>query len=136
MALHGFLDEFQGRRLVPLLGDKGFQDPTLVIDGAPQVAHLATHLHVDLIEMPAPMGVGPHVLNPLAADLAGEHRAEPVPPQTHRLVADIDPALEQQVLDIAQRERVADVHHDHQPDHLRGAVKLAERVLRLGHAPG
>jgi hypothetical protein len=51
-------------------------------------------------------------------------------------MADVDAMLEQQVLDIAQRERVADVHHDDQPDHLRGAVKVAERVLRLGHATG
>jgi hypothetical protein len=32
-------------------------------------------------------------------------------------MADVDAALEQQVLDVAQRQRVADVHHDHQPDH-------------------
>jgi len=65
------------------------------------------------------MGVGPHALNPLAADLAGEHRAEPVPPQPNRLMADVDAALEQKILDVAQRQRVADVHYHHQPDHLR-----------------
>jgi hypothetical protein len=43
-----------------------------------------------------------HVLDPLPADLAGEHRAEPVPPQPHRLMADVDAALEQQVLDVPQ----------------------------------
>jgi hypothetical protein len=37
------------------------------------------------------------------SDLRCEHRAEPVPPKTHRLVADIDTALEQKVLDLAQR---------------------------------
>jgi hypothetical protein len=36
-------------------------------------------------------------------DLRGEHRTEPIPPETHRLVADIDTALEQQILDLAQR---------------------------------
>ena len=29
-------------------------------------------------------------LNPFSSDLGGEHRAEPVPPKPHRLVADID----------------------------------------------
>ena len=78
-----------------------------MIDGAPEVAHLAIDLHVDLVEMPSPMGVGPPVLSPLAAELAGEHRAEPVPPQAHRLVADIDATLEQQVLDIAGNGRTS-----------------------------
>jgi hypothetical protein len=31
-----------------------------------------------------------HVADPLAADLASEHWAEPVPPEGHRLVANID----------------------------------------------
>jgi hypothetical protein len=31
--------------------------------------------------------------------------AEPVPQEPHRLVADIDPALEQQVLYVPQRQR-------------------------------
>jgi len=50
-------------------------------------------------------------------DLGGEHWTEPVPPQTNRLVADIDAALEQQILDLAQRQRVADVQHPRQADH-------------------
>lgn len=71
------------------------------------------------------------VVNPLATDLAGEHRAEPGPPQPHRLVADVEPSLEQQVLDIPQRQRVADVHLYDRPDHLRRAVKIAERAFAL-----
>ena len=46
------------------------------------------------------------MLHPLPSDLAGEHRTEPVPPKPHRLVADVDAALEQQILDVAQRQRV------------------------------
>ena len=42
-------------------------------------------------------------MNSSYARLRGEHRAEPVPPEPYRLVADIDTALEQQVLDLAQR---------------------------------
>jgi hypothetical protein len=40
------------------------------------------------------------------ANLAGEHRAKSVPPEPDRLVANVDPALGQQILDIAQRQRV------------------------------
>jgi hypothetical protein len=37
VALHGFLDEFQGRGLIPLRGDEGFQHFALVVDSAPKV---------------------------------------------------------------------------------------------------
>jgi hypothetical protein len=33
-------------------------------------------------------------------DLGGKHWTEPVPPEPHRLVADVDAALEQQILDL------------------------------------
>ena len=39
-------------------------------------------------------------LNPFSSDLGGEHRAEPVPPKPHRLVANINTALVQQILDV------------------------------------
>jgi hypothetical protein len=39
-------------------------------------------------------------LNPFSSDLGGEHRAEPVPPKPHRLVADIDATFMQQILDV------------------------------------
>jgi hypothetical protein len=75
VALHCFLDELQRRGLVPRGGDEGFQHLALMIDGPPEVAHLAIDPHVDLVEMPTPVGVGPHVLDPLSSDLGGEHRA-------------------------------------------------------------
>ena len=34
-----------------------------------------------------------HVRDPLLADLGGEHRAKPVPPEPDGLMADVDPAL-------------------------------------------
>jgi hypothetical protein len=40
--------------------------------------------------VPLPVGVGPHVIDALPADLRGEHRAKPVPPQPHRFVANVD----------------------------------------------
>ena len=80
-----------------------------MIDRSPQVHHLAIELDVHLVEVPAPMAEPAHVGNALPADVPGEHRAEPVPPEAHRLVADVDATLEQQILDVAQRERIPHV---------------------------
>ena len=68
------------------------------------------------------------------ADLGGEHWAKPVPPERDSLVADVDPALGQQILDIAKGQGVPHVHHHDEADDLRRAVEISERVahdLRL-----
>ena len=88
-----------------------------LIDRSPEVHHLAVELDVHLVEVPAPMPEPAHSADPLPADVRGEQRTEAVPPMPHRLVADVDAAFEQQVLNITQRERKADIHHHHQPDH-------------------
>jgi hypothetical protein len=41
-----------------------------------------------------------HAVLPLPTYRAGELRTEPVPPVTYRLMADVDPALEQQVFHV------------------------------------
>jgi hypothetical protein len=43
-------------------------------------------------------------------------------------MADVDPALGQEILDVAQRQRVPDVHHHDQTDHFWRAVEIPERV--------
>jgi hypothetical protein len=60
--------------------------------------------------------------------LSGEHWAKSIPPVPHRFVADVDGALVQQVLDIADRKGKANVHHDRQADDLRATVKTLERA--------
>jgi hypothetical protein len=62
------------------------------------------------------------------ADLGREHRAKPVPPEPNRLVADVDPALSEQILDVTQRQRVSHIHHHDQTDDLWRAVEIAKRV--------
>jgi len=74
-----------------------------------------------------------HPTGPLAANVGGEQRAKPVPPEPHRLVAQINAALEQQVRHVPQRQREADVHQDHQPDHLRRRIEVAKRVAGCAH---
>ena len=67
-------------------------------------------------------------MNPSLPDLGGKHGAEPVPPEPHRLVADVDAAFEQQVLDLPQLQRIPDVHHHRQADDLGGTVEITERI--------
>lgn len=72
-----------------------------MIDGPPQVVGLTVDLHVDLVDVPAPVAKGAHAAHPLPADIGREHRPKSIPPEPHRLVAQVDPALEQQVFHIA-----------------------------------
>jgi hypothetical protein len=56
-------------------------------------------------------------------DINGEHRAEPVPPKPHRLVANINAAFVQKILHVPKRKRKPDVHHYREADHLRAGLK-------------
>ena len=116
------------RRLVPLRRDHSLQDLAFMVDGAPKVAELAVDPHKDLIQMPAPLRIAAHVRDASLADLSGEHRAKPVPPEPDRLMADVDPAFGQQVLDVSKRQWKSDVHHHNQTDDLWRAVEISERI--------
>ena len=102
VALERLLHERQRRFLVALLRHEALQDFALLVDRASQVDHLAIELHVHLIEMPPPMTKASHAVSPLTANVAREQRAESVPPEAHRLMADVDPTLMEQILDVAQ----------------------------------
>ncbi|CUH36847.1 hypothetical protein JSE7799_01243 [Jannaschia seosinensis] len=56
-----------------------------------------------------------------------------MPPEAHRLVADVDAALVQQILDVPQRQRETDVHHHRQSDDLGAGLEVLEGAA-LGHA--
>src|SRR5271165_3655339 len=126
--LHDPLQKLRRRSLVPLRPDHRFQNLAFVIDSPPEIAELAVDLHKDLIQMPTPLDEAAHVRNPPLSDLRREHRAKPVPPKPDCLMADIDPPLGQEILDVAQRQRVPDVHHHDQTDHFRRAVEISKRV--------
>ena len=68
-------------------------------------------------------------------DLRGEHRAEPVPPEADRLVAHVDAALVEQVLDVPEREREPDVEHHRKPN-VSGDVLKYRKGLGLLIARG
>ena len=62
------------------------------------------------------------------ANFGGEHWAKPVLPEPDGLMTDVDPALGQQILDIAQRQRISHAHHHDQTDNLRRTVEISKRV--------
>jgi hypothetical protein len=70
----------------------------------------ATDPHEHLVQMPVPARIYT-VMNPSFPDLHSEHRTESAPLESHRLVVDIDAPLEQQVLHLVRRQRIANVQH-------------------------
>jgi len=67
-------------------------------------------------------------LTPISPDLCGEQRAEPVPPEPHRFVADVDPAFMSQILHVSERQREPDVHHHGKADYVGTGFKILEWV--------
>jgi hypothetical protein len=84
----------------------------------------AVDLHEDLVETPTPMPEAPHRLDPVAPDLGRENRPEPVPPEPHRFMSDVDRPFMKQVLGVPERKRVADIHHDRQADDLGRSLEV------------
>ena len=66
-------------------------------------ARLFNIASIAVVAAAKPLAIGAHRLDTLAFDLGGKHRPEPVPPVSHRLVADLDASLVEQVFDIPQR---------------------------------
>ena len=95
-----------------------------MIDRAPYVMCLAVDADKHLIKMPAPVRIGA-LMNPALPDLRSKQRTKAVPSGPHRLMADIDTALGQEILDLSQRQRVTDIHHDREADDRWGCKFLA-----------
>jgi hypothetical protein len=68
-----------------------------MIDGAPEIAELAVDLTKTFVQVPSPLRITAHVRYPFLSDLSSKHRAKPVPPKPDRLMANVDPALGQEV---------------------------------------
>ena len=78
------------------------------------------------------------MINAPLPDLCGEYWPKPVPPQTHRLVADVDATFEQNVFNLAQRKRIADVQHHREANDLGRTVEISAGIshrLRLRNSP-
>jgi hypothetical protein len=98
-----------------------------VIDGPPEGVTLAVDLHAHLVQVPTPEA-GFLRSNPTLPVLGGDHRAETVPPEANSFVADVDAALVEQILHVAERKREPNVHRHRQADDLRASLELAERA--------
>jgi hypothetical protein len=85
------------------------------------------------MEMPAPMLEIPHPLDPVSPDLSRKDCPEPVSPEPHCLMCDVDAALVQQILDIPERGRVPDAHHRRQEDDFGARLEVAE-YAGMAHA--
>ncbi len=103
----------------------------LLIDRAPGVLGFPIDLHKHLIETPVPLSNAAHAAGPLPLDIRCEKRSEPVPLEPRRLMADVDPAREEQVFDVSKAWRKPDIHHHNQPNDLRWRVEVIERAPGL-----
>ena len=68
---------------------------------SPEIMRLSIDPDEDLVQVPTPVRIRLLVKASLP-DLVGEHRTEAIPPEPYRLVANVDAALEQNILDLSQ----------------------------------
>ncbi len=68
-------------------------------------------------------------MNAAFPKLSCKQGTKAIPPVPHRLVADVDATLEQNVFDLAQRQRIADIHHHGQPDDLGRGLEITEGIV-------
>jgi hypothetical protein len=102
MALHRTFQKPERGLAIPPPAGKNLEDLAFVIHGAPQVMRLAADPDERFIQMLSPLGMTSMLLNSPLPDLCSEHRTEPVPPEPHCFVADIDAPLEQEIFDLPQ----------------------------------
>jgi len=128
MALHRALYNLECGLAIPPLAGKDLKHLTFVIYGAPQVVRLPIDPHEHFIQMPSPLRMTSMLLNTPLPDLCGEHWTKPVPPVPYRLVADIDTPLKQEIFDLPQRQRIANVHHHGKADNLGRSLEITEWI--------
>jgi hypothetical protein len=102
MAFHGFPEEFKGCLAFTALRNEAFQDFPLVIHGPPKIVRLAVNLHEYLVQVPLPVRICAHLTDSFPADLSGKQRAKSVPSKSNHFVADVDPALVQEIFQVPQ----------------------------------
>ena len=72
-----------------------------MINSAPKIMRLTVDLHKHLIDVPAPVAIAAELDLSALSDLIGEHWSKPVLPEPHRLMANIDTVLEENIFDVA-----------------------------------
>jgi hypothetical protein len=110
MAFHGFPQEFLSFLAITALYNEAFQDVPVVIYSPSKIVLLAVDLHEHLVQVPLPIRICAHLTDPFLVDLSGKQRAKSVPQKSNFLVADVDAAFVQQILDIPKRKRKPNIH--------------------------
>lgn len=84
--------------------DIALKNFAFVVDRSPQVVGLPVDLYEDLIQVPLPLPLRDltYERGALHADFAREHWSEAGNPKPDALMADIDAAFVEQVLDVTQ----------------------------------
>jgi hypothetical protein len=76
----------------------------------------------------------PHILNLIETDLCGKKHSEPTPPETYRFMIDINASHIKQILDIAQGQRIPDIHHHSQTDDVGRGLEVADDPIAMPSA--
>ena len=108
VTLHRTLQEFQRSPAIPPLRREDLKHLAFVIYRTPEILRLSIDPDEHLVQVPAPLRKRP-MMKASLPDRGRKHRTEPVPPVPNRLVADVDAPLEQNILDLSQRQRIADI---------------------------
>ena len=80
-----------------------------MLHGSPEIVTLTIDLHEHLVDMQPPVRERPHPIDPLALDRDREIRPKSQPPKPDRLVADVDPAFTEEILNTPGRKKEADI---------------------------
>jgi hypothetical protein len=97
--LQKFAHQFQRGAPVSFGLDQHIEDLASGIDGSPQIDHAASNLQIGFIEMPGRVRLGAAL-----AQVCRDHRSEMIRPAPDCLVRDRDPALRQQIFDVAEAQ--------------------------------
>ena len=130
--LHQFLQKAPGRSGIAAALDQNFKGIPVGVNRAPKPVFPAADGDDHLVHMPFVGRVGA-----VPPDHGRELRPKPQTPDPDRLVADPDPALGQNILDIAQAERKTVVQPDRIADDAAGEAMpfQAGRIRRQNHGP-
>ena len=119
-----------GLRVTPAL-DQDVQDLAFVINRAPQVHSLSADAAYHLVQMPARRRSPPPLLQS-----PGDQRAELDRPAPDRLVANVDAACRQELLDVTKTEAETEVQPHRLPDHIcREAVAVERQRFHKTFSP-
>ena len=132
VSLEPLFQQAQSRSFVSFLCHIALENLAFMINDTPKIMGLTIDLYDDVIEVPPPICGASHPANPLAANVGGKHWTETVSPEADGLVADIDTAFDDQILYIPQAEWKANVHQNHETDHLRRRVEVAQWTWWFG----